>query len=212
MRSGIRFWFLAGLFFAGCVKTDNTSTTSVTLQLKALASPVQGSTIEWTAGTAAVVSVMIVAKRDDNSEIEFRSVADTLINLFAPVAVGTITLPAGKYRQLEFRSQLDRRNMHPALRLEGTYTGGGAAIPVILEVSTPVEIKAKKDTVTLANGALYTGLTTIDFSQLIKGIAESDLKAADKPTGTIILSTSSNPGIYSKMLLNLEKSIGIDLR
>jgi hypothetical protein len=211
MRLRIPLPIVLFLFFAACTKTDNTSTVSVAFQLEALTSAVQGASIEWTAGTASVISVAVETKKEDNSEITFKAVADTFINLFAPVTFATVAIPTGNYKQLAFKTIFDRLRMHPALRLEGSYIAAGVSIPVIFEVNTLVELKAKKDTVSINNAGTYRGSTTIDLSLLTKGIPESDLKAADKPSGTIILSSSSNPGIYSKMLLNLGSCIGVDL-
>ena len=101
-------------------------------------------------------------------------------------------------------------NNHAALRLEGIYTAGGVGTPIVFEVGTPIELKAGKDSITITNASSYLGLTTLTFALLTQGITEADLKAADKPGGKIILSASSNPGIYSKMLLNLDKCSAIE--
>lgn len=208
--SKIALFFASVILFTSCVKNDSTATGNVAFQLKALISPVQGASIVWTIGTASVTEVKLEAKKADNSEIEYKSNANVQVDLFAPVNLASVDIPKGTYTHLEFRSELASANNRAALRLEGLYTAGGVATPIVFEVGTPIELKAGKDSITITNASSYVGLTTLTFALLTQGITEADLKAADKPGGKIILSTSSNPGIYSKMLLNLDKCSAIE--
>jgi hypothetical protein len=211
MKLKTSFAFLAAIvLFASCVKNDNTATAGIAFQLKALVSPVQGAGIVWTIGTANVTEVKIEATKSDNSEIEYKSSADTFINLFAPIILSTINVPKGVYHHLEFRSELASKNNHASLRLEGNYTGGGITTPVVFECGTALEIKAKKDSVTIGEGATYAGNTTMSLAVLTVGILEADMKAASQTGGKIIISSNSNPGLYAKMLLNLENCGIID--
>lgn len=196
--------------FASCVKNDNTAGSGIAFQLKALVSPVQGASIVWTIGTANVTEVKIEAFKSDNSQIEYKSKADTFVNLFAPVTIATVNIPKGTYRQLEFRSELAQASNHAALRLEGSYTAGGVSTPIVFECNTALEVKAKKDSIVVGEGATYAGITTLSLAVLTQGITEADLKAASQPGGKIIISANSNPGLYSKMLLNLESCGVID--
>ena len=203
--------FLAAIIlFASCVKNDTTATGSIVFQLKAITSSVQGAGIVWTIGTANVSEVKLEARKSDNSEIEYKSGADTFVNLFAPVTIAKVDVPKGTYKQLEFKSELAQSNSHASLRLEGTYTAGGVATPIVFEANTAIEISAKKDSISLESGATYTGLTTLTLNILTQGVTEADLKAADRTGGKIIISSNSNPGIYSKMLLNLQSCGVID--
>lgn len=196
--------------FASCVKNDTTATGGIAFQLKALVSPVQGASIVWTIGTANVTEVKIEAFKSDNSQIEYKSKADTFVNLFAPVTVATVSIPKGTYRQLEFRSELAQASNHASLRLEGSYTAGGVSTPIVFEANSPLEVKAKKDSIVVGEGATYAGITTLSLAVLTQGITEADLKAANQLGGKIIISANSNPGLYSKMLLNLESCGVID--
>ena len=208
--SKIAVFFAAIVFFTSCVKNDTTATGNVAFQLKALISPVQGASIVWTIGTASVTEVKLEARKADNSEIEYKSNANVQVDLFAPVNLASVAIPKGTYTHLEFRSELASANNHAALRLEGIYTAGGVGTPIVFEVGSPIELKAGKDSITITNASSYVGLTTLTFALLTQGITEADLQAADKPGGKIILSASSNPGIYSKMLLNLDMCSGIE--
>jgi hypothetical protein len=81
---------------------------------------------------------------------------------------------------------------------------GGSTTPIVFECGTALEIKAKKDSVTIGEGATYAGTTTLSLAVLTVGITEADLKAASQSGGKIIISANSNAGLYNKMLLNLE--------
>ncbi|MBV9986765.1 MAG: hypothetical protein JO301_03750 [Chitinophagaceae bacterium] len=203
--------FLAAIvFFASCVKNDSTANAGIAFQLKALVSPVQGAGIVWTIGTANVTEVKIEATKSDNTQIEFKSSADTFVNLFAPVTISTLNVPKGTYRQLEFRSELLGKNNHPSLRLEGSYTAGGVTTPIVFESADALEVKAKKDSIVIGEGATYAGVTTLSLAVLTAGITEADLKAANQPGGKIIISNNSNAALYAKMLLNLQNCGVID--
>jgi hypothetical protein len=199
------------LFFASCVKDAGTGSSSITFQLKAAVSPVNGAAITWTAGSAGVASTKIEAKKNDSTAIEFKSDPNTQVDLFGTVSISNIAIPSGTFRNVEFRSELQPLISKPSLHLEGTYTAGGVTTPISFDVSTAVTVKSKRDSIVIAAGTnSYTAITTVGLLTLTQDVTEADLKAADRTSGKIIISATANVAVYNKMLANLAKPQVID--
>ena len=154
------------LFFSSCVKDAGTGNSTISFQLKAAVSPVNGAGIVWTTGTANVASTKVEAKKNDVA-VEFKADPNTLVDLFGAVNISNIAIPTGTFRSVEFRSELQPMNSKPALYMEGNYTAGGVTTTVYFEVGTAVNISAQKDSIVIASAnANYTSLTTLGLITL----------------------------------------------
>ncbi|MDB5229816.1 MAG: hypothetical protein JWN76_621 [Chitinophagaceae bacterium] len=196
--------------FASCAKNDSGLNSGVAFQLKAIVSPVQGANITWTAGTASVSYVKFEAKKSDSTKIEIKSDANVQVDLFAPVNMAVVNLVAGVYKKVEFKIQLAPTSTKSALRLEGTYTAAGVSTPIVFEVGSALEIKSEKDSVTISGSTNYTAVTSFKFELLTQGVTENDLKIADRTSGKIVISPSTNAALYAKFLANLAKVQEVD--
>ena len=200
------------LFFTSCVKDAGTGTSTISFQLKAAVSPVNGAAITWTAGTAGVASTKIEAKKNDVA-VEFKADPNAQMDLFGAVSISNISIPSGTFRKVEFRSELQPMNSKPALYLEGTYTAGGVTTPIYFEVGTAVNVSAQKDSIVIVSAsANYTALTTVGLITLTSDVTEADLKAATRVNGKIPISLGVNPFVYNKMLANLAKTQVIEFK
>ncbi len=200
------------LFFSSCVKDAGTGTSSISFQLKAAVSPVNGAGIVWSAGTANVGVTKISARKNDVA-VEYTAEPKTLVDLFGLVSISNISIPSGTFRSVEFKSVLQPLNSKPALYLEGNYTAGGVTTPVYLEVGTEVTISAQRDSIVIASAnANYTALTTLGLITLTSDVTEADMKAATRVNGKIPLSLGVNPLVYNKMLANLAKTQVIEFK
>ena len=200
------------LFFLSCVKDAGTGISTISFQLKAAVSPVNGAAITWTAGTAGVASTKIEAKKNDVA-VEFKADPNAQLDLFGAVSISNISIPAGTFRNVEFRSELQPMNSKPALYLEGTYTAGGVTTPIYFEVGTAVNVSAQKDSIVIVSAsANYTALTTVGLITLTSDVTEADLKAATRVNGKIPISLGVNPFVYNKMLANLAKTQVIEFK
>ncbi len=199
--------------FSSCVKDAGTGNASISFQLKAAVSPVNGAAITWTAGSAGVASTKIEAKKNDGTNVEFKSDPNAQVDLFGTVSITNVAIPAGTFRNVEFRSELQPLSSKPSLHLEGTYTAGGVTTPISFDVSTAIIIKSERDSIVIAGStSSYTALTTIGLITLTQDVTEIDLKAADRTSGKIVISATSNMAVYTKMLANLAKPQVIDFR
>jgi hypothetical protein len=167
---------------------------------------VEGGTINWTSGTAFANEVKFEAKNAGGTEIEYKTSVSQQVDIFASVAqvLGTITLPAGNYSEIEFKAELASSGSGAALELNGAFTSGGTTTPVQFIVNSPLEIKTEQNNVTIADGANYTALTTFDLSRISSGITEAMLNAATRTSGRILISVNSNTSLYNIMLTRLD--------
>jgi len=199
------------LFFSSCVKDAGTGNATISFQLKAAVSPVNGAAITWTAGSAGVASAKIEAKKNDSTQVEFKSDPNAQVDLFGAISITNVAIPAGTFRHVEFRSELQPLSSKPSLHLEGTYTAGGVTTPISFDVNTAVTIKSERDSIVIAgSSSSYTALTTIGLVTLTQDVTEADLKAADRTSGKIIISSTANIPVYTKMLANLAKTQVVD--
>jgi len=198
------------LFFSSCVKEAGTGSSNISFQLKAAVSPVNGAAITWTIGSAGVASTKLEAKKNDSTMLELKSEPNAQVDLFGAVNITNIAIPTGTYRNVEFKTELQSFNNKSPLRLEGTYTAGGVTTPIVFEASGAITIKSKRDSIVIAGSANYTAITTIGLVTLTQDVTEADLKAADRTSGKIIISPSTNIPVYTKMIANLAKTQVVD--
>ncbi|MEO8173688.1 MAG: hypothetical protein ABI581_11415 [Sediminibacterium sp.] len=195
--------------FSSCVKDAATGTGSINFQLKALVSPVNGAAITWTAGSAGVASTKIEAKKND-AAVEFKAEPNSQVDLFGAVNISNVAVPAGTFRSVEFSSELQPLSGKPALHLEGTYTAGGVTTPISFDVNTAITVKSKRDSIVIAASSAYSASTSVGLVTLTQDVTEADLKAADRTSGKIIISSTSNIPVYTKMFANLGKTQVVD--
>jgi hypothetical protein len=201
------------LLFSSCVKEAGTGTSTVNFQLKAAVSPVNGAAITWTIGSAGVYSTKIQGKKSDSTSVEFKAIPAIQVDLFSTINISNVAIPTGTYRGLQFTIELHDIGGKAPLRLEGTYTAGGVTTPIVFEVSGTTIIKCEKESIVIdANTASYTAITTLGLVTLTSDVTEADLKAADRTSGKIVISASTNVFVYNKMVANLAKNQVIEFK
>lgn len=164
--------------------------------------------LQWTGGIASANQLKFEAE-NSSGEIEFKQNVAQQINLFASTStLGNITIPPGTYSEVEFKAFLSPSGNTPALELTGNLTAGTLSKTVVFRVNTAIELKAEKNNVTVATGATYSALNTIDLSELTRGITEADLTNATLTNGQLLISANSNSNLYSAILNNLNKHHG----
>ena len=119
-------------------------------------------------------------------------------------------LPAGSYKEVEFKVELNPTATEPALSLNGTYTSTGPAIPIIFRIATPLEIETEMNNVTVLANNGYNALTTLNLSLLTRGMSQTMLDNAVKTNGTILINSSSNVDLFNIILNNLKECDDID--
>lgn len=208
------------LLFANCKKeTTSNDASTFSFRMKA-ANPssalnrmitsgrTEAALVQWSAGTASATQLKFEAK-NNSGEVEFKQNVQQQIDLFASNSVlGSLTVPAGSYSEVEFKAFLAPAGSNPALVLDGSFTSSGVTTPIRFLVSSNVELKAEKANVVVAAGTTYSALNTLDLSQLTRDVSQAELQSAVRTNGTILISANSNTSLYSKILANLNRHHG----
>ncbi len=202
--------FISVLIFVSC-KKSSTGTSSFKYKLATTnRSNVVGKTesgnVTWTSGYASANQVKFEAKNSSNVEVEYKSSTAQHIDLFSSLAsvLGTITLPAGTYTEIEFKAELAPSGSDAAFELNGTFTSGAVTTPVVFTVNSAIEIKTERNNVVITDGASYSAIANLNMAMLTQGITEAMLNSATRTSGKILISSSSNSGLYAIMLANLD--------
>ncbi len=202
--------FISVLIFVSC-KKSSMGTSSYKYKLATTnRSNVVGKTesgnVTWTSGYASANLVKFEAKNSSNVEVEYKTSTAQHIDLFASLAsvLGTITLPAGTYKEIEFKAELAPSGSDAALELNGSFTSGAVTTPVVFTVNSAIEIKTERSNVVITDGASYSALANLNMAMLTQGITEVMLNSATRTGGKILISASSNTGLYAIMLANFD--------
>ena len=208
------FILAATLFLVSC-KKENTNPPGISYRLQtsnrsSVVARVASGNIAWVSGYGNATEVKFEGK-GPSGEIEYKSTVQQRIDLFSGISnLGNVTLPAGTYKEVEFKVELNPTATEPALLLNGTYTSTGPAIPVIFRIASPLEIKTELSNVNILANNGYNALTTLNLSLLTRGITQTMLDNADKINGTIFINLSSNVGLYNIILNNLKECDDMD--
>ena len=212
----------AMLIFASCKKSGSdtgSDNSSMQFQLKAanpfvvVNKPDAPGSIQWTSGSAAATEVKLEAKKN-GSELEFNSSGVHQIDLFASVlaSLGSFTIPAGTYTEVEFKITLNQNGSNAAMELNGQYTSGtGVVTPVVFSLNNLFILKAEQSNVTVTGNSSITTLTTLDLSFVSNGITQTMMNNATITGGKIIISASSNINLFNIITNNLLQFHHVDV-
>lgn len=204
------------LLLASCSKDDNGGQLSYQLKTKnpnATVSRTSGGSVTWTSGSAYADKIEFEAEKDDDNEVEYESRVARRIDLFAPVSqLGNISLPPGRYEEIEIEVDLAPSVTDTAFILRGSFSNNiGYAVPVVFYINELLEFKAEAEDITIGSAADITALTTLDLSQLTTGITESMLSSATLTNGVLVISATSNAALYSVILSNINNIDDVEL-
>jgi len=204
------------LLLASCSKDDNGGQLSYQLKTKnpnATVSRTSGGSVTWTSGSAYADKIEFEAEKDDDNEVEYESRVARRIDLFAPVSqLGNISLPPGRYEEIEIEVDLAPSVTDTAFILRGSFSNNiGYTVPVVFYINELLEFKAEAEDITIGSAADITALTTLDLSQLTTGITESMLSSATLTNGILVISATSNAALYSVILSNINNIDDVEL-
>jgi len=130
------------------------------------------------------------------------------VDLFALTpSVVMATLDTGTYKEIEVRVELVQSADTSAipLKLKGTFTAAdGTVIPVEFDVNENLTIKAEASNVVLHNTGNLSTIVQLHLDKIVAGITASDLNAAAKTGGVIVISNTSNVSLFNKIKFNVE--------
>ncbi len=163
------------------------------------------SSITWSEGSLNISEIDFEARKD-GSQIEYKS--DQLVRVDiakAASALGSVKIPDGTYEQVELKLVFKKSSADdiPA-RLKGSYTDlSGSETPVELQFNEDLEIRAEAENLVMETND-HIARINMHLNQLLSGITIADLTMATKTNGTIVISSTSNPGLYAKIKARLE--------
>lgn len=190
------------------LQADNTSALLANNETSAALSTQVSSgagSVTWTSGTANISGFKFEAKRR-GLEVEIKSQSMASIDVFAPVpTMVSSVIDTGVYREIEIRVMLSKTSGSAIpLTLKGTFTTtGGAAVPIELDFNDDATIKAEADNVTVDNTTDITTIVSMHLNKLLDHVTAANLDAATRTSGTIVISSGSNTGIYNKIKDNI---------
>lgn len=166
--------------------------------------------ISWNAGYMIVSKIEFEAEKEnsekegDTSAVNFEMRGPVKVDLFStPSFLGTITIPPATYDQIEIKVEGKKTaSGDPNFYLKGIYTdSSGKKIPLELQVNENFEIDAEQPKF-VAQAIDYTSLIKLRLDLLAKNISATNLNSATQTNGTIIISSTSNTGIYQTIVSN----------
>lgn len=175
--------------------------------------------LKWDTANLVISRIMFEAELLDStnvgdSEVQYSWPGPKLVDLLT-LTNSTFTIPAppGKYKEIEFKIYANKSDAgsNPVFYLSGTYTNtAGNKIPIIIDITDNIVLKAEKDNVTISVGlgtsGSLSGLIQVYLDRLFSSILPQNLEVMGVNTRKIIISSTSYPDLYQLILQNLAKN------
>jgi hypothetical protein len=189
------------------LQSDNNTYTFATAQTGGplVLTTANKETFTWDSGTANISRFKLTAKKDGiTTEISSGTLTD--INLFAlGSALASVSVPKGNYTNVKASVIFSQTGGAPfPLVLHGTFTtGAGTHIPVEFDFNDDLEVIATVNDMLVDGSVNYINRINLHLNQFLTSIAASEVDAATRNNGTIIISKTVNVTLYNKMRGNL---------
>jgi hypothetical protein len=159
----------------------------------------------WYAGTANITLFRLNAKRGDLATV-YSSGSLNSVDLFSLASlISTISIPKGDYSSVKATVVFSQVTAAPfPMVLLGTYTtAAGTNIPVEFDLNDNLEIGVTIPNFA-ANGTLdYTTNIAMHLNMFLTSIAASDIDAAARTNGVILINKTTNVTLYNKIKANM---------
>ncbi|GGH22784.1 hypothetical protein [Mucilaginibacter phyllosphaerae] len=193
---------------AFALSADNASSTLVTKSVGNPAINVTGVTaasIKWTSAIANIGRFKLEAKKN-GKEIEITTKNITNLDLFAidPATIAA-KIDTGNYKEISIKVLLVKSSgTDIPLTVKGTFTSaGGAAVPIEFDYNDNAILKAEVENVTVDATTDVTAKLNFHLNKLLTAIPSTQIDAATRTNGAIVISNASNTAIYNKVIANL---------
>ena len=163
--------------------------------------------LEFTSGFITIREVVFDGDNNDGTSVsrthEQIAVIDYATGVITPEVI--VTVPAGIYSSVNLGIELQDDGDDPSMVLEGTYTNSNdVVIPIRFEFNSGEVFEANATTVTLSTDTDVVGKISWDALDWFSVISTARLDAATQTDGTIIISETSNAGIFSDVADRLD--------
>ncbi|GAC1312479.1 MAG: hypothetical protein NVSMB24_34030 [Mucilaginibacter sp.] len=168
-----------------------------------------GGNITWQSGYVNVESISFEGKNQENNQghDDFIEPAVYKLDLFGPnQLIGKVDIAVGTYHNVDIKIELKQTPTGAALFLKGLYASAKGNIPVELslnEGNDDMEIKALAKDLTVGAKDSYIAYINLHLDKLIAGVKSADLDGATLTGGTMVISSTSNVAIYTKIKATL---------
>jgi hypothetical protein len=159
----------------------------------------------WYAGTANITRFRLNAKRGGVAA-EYSSANLANVDLFSLASLlSTISIPKGDYTDVRGAVVFSQVTAPPyPLVLLGTYTtGGGTNIPVEFDLNDNLEINVNIANIIADGSKDFTTNISMHLNMFLNSIPASDIDAAARTNGTILITKAINPTLYNKIKGNM---------
>ena len=222
--------FCSALLLSACSKEENTSGGKISYKMEpvnltaSVGATVSesglivdinaNSSLTWEAGYVTIHELDFEAKKE-NSEIEYKLSKPVTVDIFKlDQEFGSIKIPAGTYEEIEFELELKKQTTGNVFAVSGIYKdASGTETPVEFNYNEDVNLKLEVENLTVTTSEDYTGLLTLQLNKLASHLSSADFDAASKNgTGTIVISSTSNTGLYNKIKAGLASFIKAEFK
>ncbi|SHM23695.1 hypothetical protein SAMN05444266_10788 [Chitinophaga jiangningensis] len=169
-----------------------------------------GFDITWDTAVAKLKQITFEAKRGKD-EVEFKLKTDRYVDLLAiPSQLGTIKLPLGTYQQVKVSALVEGDKKDPAVVLKGRLTWDGKDIPMDIQLSGSISLKAQgKDVVVTDSSIVWKGKLQLSMDLLISKLQVGDFTGSFA-NGKITINVDVNTSVHDKIKGAAEGSMSVE--
>lgn len=199
---------------SGCLK-KNPNSQPCTLKFETDYVQSNQSLVTFTSGLISLKKIEIEGTRSGASSIDIeREWEQTHFIYYMDEAWGPdMDIPAGNYTNIDADFRF-RGEQYPSWRFIGSATRNQTTTPLVFEISDDLDFELETSGIPeLLKDADYRFLLRVNTDQLVSQLTQSDLDASTLSTfngqDAIVVSSSSNPQLYSKMRSQLMSALSI---
>jgi hypothetical protein len=159
--------------------------------------------VTWTAGTASITRFRLNAKRGGVAS-EYVSTGLTNVDLFA-LNQTAITIPKGDYTEAKATIVFTQTNAAPyPVTLLGVYsTTMGTTVPVEFDMNDSMEIGIALSNIIADGTKNFTSMLAMHLNMFLNTVSPQDIDGATRTNGTILITKTINPALYTKIKANM---------
>jgi len=157
--------------------------------------------ITWASGTVTAGKISFEAKKGTNKEaVRMELVNPPAIDIFGlNTLLGNVQLPQGVYKEVELKILLKRSESTPTLLLEGKFKNGQAVeTPLQFKLNDEVNLKIEHEDIS-ATGVDFVSVINLELDKLFSQVTPAELNSATRTNGVIVISSTSNTALYTKV-------------
>ncbi|NIG51941.1 hypothetical protein [Chitinophaga sp. Cy-1792] len=169
-----------------------------------------GFDITWDTATARLKEISFDAKRGKD-QVEFKLTTDRYVDLLAiPSKLGAIKIPLGTYQQVKVTAKVQGDKKTPAVILKGRLTWQGKDIPMDIQLSGSIDLKATgKDVVVSDSSIAWKGKLQISMDLVISKLQVGDFTGSFDGS-KITINVDVNTSVHDKLEGALENSMSVE--